>query len=197
MTSLAEFEGIWEGDDGDYTIGLFYDENDRRYPHKGFIIESIHPNWKPGEIKVKFSKLDGSGIGISKWTMQNKSERTITFEATPSSLININPSEPSIIFIKTYPRDNNVISRNKGSGSGWHIGGGYVVTNAHVINGANKIEVRYEGNFINARAVTVDSKLDIAIVQLDTLPGHSIASGKQEVKCGSNNIPVGYPLGDL
>ena len=194
---LSSFEGVWEADQGDYTLGLYFDEDDVRYPHKAFVIESNKTNWKQGEIKVKFSKLDSSGLAISNYLMANKSEIKITFEASPSALINLSPPEPRIIFIKTWPRDTVDRRKRSGSGSGWHAGGGFIVTNAHVINKAKAINVRIGAEVVDARVVTVDEKLDIAVIKLSQIPSDlGTLPISQAARPGQTIFAVGFPLGD-
>ena len=68
---LDSFEGIWEDDKGRYSLGLIRTDNDARYSYKAFVIESKASKWKPGDIKIKFSKLDNSGIALSKYHYGN------------------------------------------------------------------------------------------------------------------------------
>ena len=104
--------------------------------------------------------------------MSNKAAIKVTY--SPGGLISIAPSElaDKIIYIKTYPREEETFS--KGTGSGWHAGNGLIVTNAHVIDGANEILVRINGNKTNAKALTVNQKLDLAVLKIteftDDLP---------------------------
>ena len=119
-----------------------------------------------------------------------------TFEASNSALIGISPREPSLIFIKTYPRDEE--TKSAGSGSGWHIGNGYLVTNAHVISKAKSINVIIGGNPYGARATLVDEKLDLAILKIaDGHPKMKAIALANEVASGEKIFAIGYPLGAL
>jgi len=191
-----EKEGIWESEDGSYVLGLVRDNSDIRFRYKAFVIESKRPEWKVGDVKIKFSKLDDSGVAAARYFMGNKLEIGATFEASNSALIGISPREPSLIFIKTYPRDEE--TKSAGSGSGWHIGNGYLVTNAHVISKAKSINVIIGGNPYGARATLVDEKLDLAILKIaDGHPKMKAIALANEVASGEKIFAIGYPLGAL
>ena len=114
-------------------------------------------------------------------------------------MISIAPAElaDKIIYIKTYPREEETFK--KGTGSGWLSGNGLIVTNAHVIDGANEILVRINGNKTNAKALTVNQKLaDLALLKItdltDDLPAIKIRS---DYDVGEQIFAIGYPLGDI
>jgi serine protease Do len=108
----------------------------------------------------------------------------------------ISPREPSLIFIKTYPRDEE--TKSAGSGSGWHIGNRYLVTNAHVISKAKSINVIIGGNPYSARATLVDEKLDLAILKItDDHPKMKAIALANEVVSGEKFFAIGYPVSAL
>ena len=189
-------EGIWEFEDGKYTLGIVRDKNDLRYPYKAFIIESKERAWKAGEVKIKFSKLDESGIAAARYFSASKVEYGMTFESSESALIALTPKDLGVILIKTYPRDQS--DQASGSGSSWHIGNGYFVTNAHVISGAKSIKLLVNGKKLAASAISVDEKLDLAILKIEggfeNLNSIPLASG---VSSGESVFAIGYPLGSL
>ena len=198
-SNLSPFEGIWEDSaEGAYVLGIYRDNGDARSPYKAFVIESKRPLWKSGEIKIKFSKLDNSGLAMGKFHMGNKAAIKVTFNSSPGGLISIAPSElaDKLIYIKTYPREEETF--RKGTGSGWHAGNGLIVTNAHVIDGANEIVVRINGKKTNAKALTVNQKLDLAVLKItefiDDLPSIRI---RNNYDVGEQIFAIGYPLGDI
>lgn len=112
--------------------------------------------------------------------------------------------------IKTYPTSsmyNQSIKEEKQpsewSGSGFAIGNGYIVTNNHVVEGANKINVKgVKGDlnsFFVASVVSTDIKNDIAIIKINdsrfngfgTLP-YSVTTRLADV--GEDVFVLGYPL---
>ena len=86
------------------------------------------------------------------------------------------------------------------SGSGFIISAdGYIVTNHHVIDGANKITVTlYDGKSYEAELIGSDESNDIAVLKID-------ADGLTPVVLGSSNdlsvgdevVAIGNPLGEL
>jgi len=69
----------------------------------------------------------------------------------------------------------------RAAGSGFIIDpDGVIVTNAHVVDGANSIQVRlFDGRRFGARLLGKDNRVDLAVIKID----------------GANNLPV-LPLGD-
>lgn len=88
------------------------------------------------------------------------------------------------------------ITRPNGLGTGFHIGGGRIVTAAHVISGAKTVSLKMEdGRITSARVVVVDEKNDVAILQS---PHKAMLAA--ELNCGSVPIgtavvSVGHPMG--
>lgn len=188
------FEGVWSDNDEQYTLGLIRDDQDLRYPYKAFILDSQQTNWAPGEIKMKFSKLDSSGLAVARYWLRNKLELGVTFNSSSGGLVSVVPDELGIVFIKMYPRESSSVGG--GSGSGWFLGNNFVVTNAHVIDGADAIEVSFDGNTSGARALVVDQKLDLAILVLSKqLPGLKEAPIANEFSAGQRVFALGHPLG--
>jgi len=80
----------------------------------------------------------------------------------------------------------------EGSGSGVVISpDGYIVTNNHVVAGANEVTVTFnEGRTMQAKVVGTDASTDIAVLKVDqTNFGNS-----DDVKLGQWVLAVGYPL---
>ncbi len=87
---------------------------------------------------------------------------------------------------------------SKGMGSGVVIStDGYIVTNNHVIDGAEKIEVTLNDNrTFNATLVGTDEKTDIALLKINAKDLHPLSFGNSEVvKVGEWVLAVGNPFG--
>ncbi|MCF3935094.1 Do family serine endopeptidase [Acuticoccus sp. M5D2P5] len=94
--------------------------------------------------------------------------------------------------------DNNRRQYSMGQGSGFIISAdGYVVTNGHVVDGAEEVDVILQnGEVINATVVGVDDKTDLALVKVDhdtDLPFVSFAD--HETRVGDWVVAVGNPFG--
>ncbi len=86
----------------------------------------------------------------------------------------------------------------RGSGSGVIISpDGYIVTNNHVIDGAEKLEVTLNDNRqLNATVIGTDEKTDIALIKINAKDLHAITFGNSDaVKVGQWCVAVGNPFG--
>jgi S1-C subfamily serine protease/thioredoxin-related protein len=88
-----------------------------------------------------------------------------------------------------------------GSGSGFVVAPGYIMTNHHVIEGAGTPFVRIAGRAepAPAKIIAVDKKLDIALLHVSDPQLASLAPlsvNTQEVWRGTSVAVIGYPLGD-
>jgi Do/DeqQ family serine protease len=86
----------------------------------------------------------------------------------------------------------------KGMGSGVIISpDGYIVTNNHVIDGAEKLEVTLNDNRqFNATVIGTDEKTDIALIKINAKDLHAITFGNSDaVKVGQWCVAVGNPFG--
>ena len=85
-----------------------------------------------------------------------------------------------------------------GSGSGViYSSNGYVITNYHVVEGASRVTVLYNGEEIDATVVGYDDVQDIALLKVDRtgLPAAKMGDSAQ-VRTGEFTIAIGSPLGD-
>ena len=88
--------------------------------------------------------------------------------------------------------------QRRGMGSGVIISpDGYIVTNNHVIDGAEKLEVTLNDNrTFNATVVGTDEKTDIALLKINAKDLHAITFGNSDaVKVGQWCVAVGNPFG--
>jgi len=90
-------------------------------------------------------------------------------------------------------------SVRRGAGSGVIINAdGYIITNDHVISGAQRMTVEVGGTGYDARLIGTDPATDIAVVKFDPPPGMSITTAKlgdsDTVQVGDWAIAIGDPL---
>jgi serine protease Do len=86
------------------------------------------------------------------------------------------------------------------SGSGFIITeDGYIVTNYHVIDGANKVKVTtYDNTSYDAEIVGSDESNDIAVLKIDAKDLQAVTLGDSEaLSVGDNVVAIGNPLGEL
>ena len=88
----------------------------------------------------------------------------------------------------------------QGAGSGVIVkDDGYIATNYHVIQGANKVEVTlHNGEFYPARIVGSDPANDIAVIKIDAKDLTTATIGDSStVDVGDLAVAIGNPLGQL
>jgi putative serine protease PepD len=88
------------------------------------------------------------------------------------------------------------------SGTGFVIDGdGTVVTNAHVVGGADQAQVRFDdtGRAVPARVLGTDPSSDLAVLSVDRSSAPRLRAlplaDSDKVRVGDTAIAVGYPLG--
>ena len=85
-----------------------------------------------------------------------------------------------------------------GSGSGViYSSNGYIITNYHVVQGADRVTVLYDGEEMDASVIGYDEVQDIALlkVERDDLPAARMGDSSA-VRTGEFSIAIGSPLGD-
>jgi len=91
--------------------------------------------------------------------------------------------------------------RQEGLGTGFVIDAaeGYLVTNNHVVEGADKVEVTINKKTFNAMVVGADPKTDIGLIKLEKFSKGDIEqlpfADSDTVKVGSFVIAIGNPFG--
>jgi S1-C subfamily serine protease len=94
-------------------------------------------------------------------------------------------------FIATLPGHDHL----RAIGSGFFVSkDGYLVTNHHVVKEAERIEVKYQGNFFKAEVVQVDKDNDLAVLKVE---GHNFqplgVSATDSAGLGQEVFTIGFP----
>jgi S1-C subfamily serine protease len=79
-------------------------------------------------------------------------------------------------------------------GSGFVIAPQRVMTNAHVIAGANEVSVESGDRQLRAEVVYYDPDTDIAVLAVPRLSAPTMAFAQEDAKSGQDSIVLGYPL---
>lgn len=125
--------------------------------------------------------------------------------ATTSIESTVAQAGPAVVTIlSTMPATQNFFGFSSGggqsSGSGVIVSPeGYIITNHHVIEGAEKIEVVYrDGTTVPARLVGSDALADVAVLQVSgPLPGVARWGNSDTLNPGQTVIAIGSPLGEF
>lgn len=112
-------------------------------------------------------------------------------------------NDPAFEFFKRFiprnpggavPRD----FENKSLGSGFIISGdGYILTNAHVVDGADEVTVRLtDKREFKAKIIGADKRTDVALIKIDAtgLPAAKLGDPAQ-IKVGEWVVAIGSPFG--
>lgn len=85
-----------------------------------------------------------------------------------------------------------------GSGTGFFVSTtGYILTNAHVVDGAAKITVKLDGedDEIDAKLIGADTETDIAVLKIERENTHALPLGdSDEVRVGEYVLAIGNPI---
>jgi len=94
--------------------------------------------------------------------------------------------------------DSVVLVRNdQGSGTGFMIDEGHVVTNAHVVGEASEAEIRFsEGQWTTGEVVGTDPHSDLAAIEVETVPESAtpLSFIEGETQVGTDVVAIGNPF---
>ena len=81
------------------------------------------------------------------------------------------------------------------TGSGFFVGEGFVLTNAHVVAGVVDPEVQVGDQHWTSSVVYFDPKLDVAALKLDTIAVPALGLRTTPPASGTDAVAIGYPGG--
>lgn len=81
------------------------------------------------------------------------------------------------------------------TGSGFVAATEVVVTNAHVVAGADRVEVETAGQRLRADVVVYEPDVDIAVLRVAGLAAPPLPLSTDRLAAGDGAVAVGYPLG--
>jgi S1-C subfamily serine protease len=109
---------------------------------------------------------------------------------------------PAVVNIRTHkaaPRDGQRAQESGGSGSGFIIApDGFILTNSHVVHGADRLEVTLaDGQIFAAALIGEDPESDLAVIRINAaqqLPHAHLADSKG-IRVGQIAVAIGSPFG--
>ncbi len=159
----------------------------------------------PDEARAMSSDTNPVGTNRIVQVVKQQNPAVVWVESV-KKVQKMNRRTPGNPFFKNFPGIPQPPQRGGGTGSGFIIDpAGYLLTNHHVINGADKIKVRLqvadkEKNY-EAELIGSDPKTDIALLKIkrdenDTAPFPYIQMGNSEnLEVGEWVIAIGNPFG--
>lgn len=148
-----------------------------------------------GKIKPKDSKAKSDTVESAVY---EKSKNAVV------SVLNMVGSEDSPFshpLAKENRKENALVKASEGSGVIYQVKGkyAYVVTNNHVIDGANAVHVKLsDGTQKKAEIVGKDVWTDLAVLRMDAKGVDTVAefANSDQIKVGQKAIAIGSPLGE-
>lgn len=162
-----------------------------------------------GLLAMKYADVSGSSAHTSGDLNIKKVEDTAGTGTAVSSSDNLSVTEitnmvaDSVVEITTEVVTTGRFSQqyiSEGAGSGVIISeDGYIITNNHVISGANTISVSLrDGTSYKATIIGADSVVDIALLKIDAKGLTTAVFGdSSKIQVGDMSVVIGNPLGQL
>ena len=168
-----------------------------------FVVATLQPNWLRGANspqKVSFTQaiLDGnlgaSPSGSFRQAAQKASPAVVSITVQQKSRAKNRRADPWFRFFEEPEED----SPGGGMGSGVIVSPeGYILTNHHVIEGAEAIEVNlHDGRSTLAKVIGTDPDTDLALLKIDLPKLPVIVLGQMEtLQVGDAVLAIGNPFG--
>jgi S1-C subfamily serine protease len=155
-------------------------------------VNDVAPEWLKTVPKRLSTLLDTSGL---PQVLEPFSRTPVVAVAAPDAALANSPvvasTEPSVVKIRAIaPSCQKVLE-----GTGFVLSPDRVMTNAHVVAGANSVTVEASGNPFDATVVSYDPTIDIAILAVPNLPPGPLTFANAPAKSGTEAIVMGYPGG--
>jgi S1-C subfamily serine protease len=155
-------------------------------------VNDVAPSWLKSVPTRLSALLDTSGLP----DVLSQYGRTpiIAVDAPDAALANdavVAASRPSVVKIRgVAPGCQKVLE-----GSGFVIAPNRVMSNAHVVAGADSVTVEADGQPYDASVVSYDPEADISILDVPNLPSQPLAFSQGSAPTGTDAVVMGYPGG--
>ncbi len=180
------------------------------YSYIGYILESKSRKWSAGKKKFQMDEAAAENVFTMKWIMGDGRTEEKSMATYKNGVIEFYLSGKTYLY-KMYPKLRKSNNSEKiangewqGNGSGIIISkSGHIVTNHHVIEDVNQIEVEFkykdEIRKFNAKVLQSDATNDLAIIKIDDPNFNNLTDIPYNFKTrsadvGSEVYALGYPM---
>ncbi|NCA99706.1 MAG: trypsin-like serine protease [Clostridia bacterium] len=185
-------------------VGVYYGINSLKPERFGLAVtESTDITDSRSSETSETGKETTSGRTGKSFSLESSAARTDTDREAMSITQIVAQGKPAVVAIDTETTVATPFGRNSiipSAGSGFIISAdGYVVTNHHVISGAQSIQVTLDhGDAYKASLVGSDPVNDIAVLKIDGKDLPTVQLGdSSDLEVGELAVAIGNPLGEL
>lgn len=140
-------------------------------------------------------QLAGQPAATAAPQVQPVSNETVNVDVNTAVTTAVSQVSPAVVTVV-----NTLGQGAQASGSGVIISAdGYIVTNNHVVDGAQALEVIFQdGSTASADLIGTDPFVDMAVLKVDgAVPAHAAFGNSDVLQAGETVIAIGSPLGDF
>ncbi len=155
-------------------------------------VDEVAPSWLKTVPKRLSALLHTSGLP----DVLQPFGRTpiVAVEAPDAGLANdavVAAAQPSVVKIRGVANGCQKVLE----GSGFVIAPNRVMSNAHVVAGADSVSIQADGKSYDAAVVSYDPKADISILDVPNLPARPLVFAESPARTGTDALVLGYPGG--
>ncbi|ART67806.1 acid resistance periplasmic serine protease MarP [Mycobacterium dioxanotrophicus] len=154
-------------------------------------VDKVAPPWLKSVPTRLSSLLDTSGFDVLQPFGRTPIVNVDAPDASLATDAVVAATRPSVVKIKgVAPSCQKVLE-----GSGFVVAPNRVMSNAHVVAGADSVTVEAEGKTYDASVVSYDPNADISILDVPDLPTAPLTFAEQAAPQGTDAVVMGYPGG--
>ncbi len=155
-------------------------------------VDEVAPSWLKSVPNRLSTLLNTSGLPD---VLQPFGRTPIVAVSAPDPTLSTSPvvaaTEPSVVKIRgVAPGCQKVLE-----GTGFVVAPNRVMSNAHVVAGADSVTVNASGTDYDATVVSFDPSADISILDVPNLPPQPLTFDDKPAQTGTNALVLGYPGG--
>ena len=212
----SNIEGIWLEENGRYQIAIVAEEQNDDYEFVGFILDSEVPAWPAGLVKIEINSL-ASNQGYTGYLYSANHSRLFgRLNFNGSNELNFESSQSDSAgntidvfkLLKQFPRNDVTATSTpqaiegkilNGTGSGFLLPKGFVVTNHHVIKGADSFTVTIGKGItekFDAKVIAEDINNDLALLEIENFDStvNLEIPIRTRARVGESVVALGYPM---